>query len=419
MNLPRSSGILLHVTSLPGGRLGPQAYAFVDWLRAAGQSWWQVLPLGPPDRDGSPYMASSAFAAWPGLLGKPDAPVSARAVSSFRARESAWIGDWERFAGAGAIEDQVRFDREWGRLRAYAARRGVRLIGDLPIYVAPGSADHLARPELFQRGVVAGAPPDALSAVGQLWGNPLYDWAELRREGYGWWVERMRRTSRLFDLSRVDHFRGFVSYWSVREDSRTAQAGRWRRGPGLALFRAIEREVGPLPLVVEDLGIITPAVEKLRDSLGFPGMVVLQFAYRGRLRNPHRPENHRRDVVVYTGTHDTDTALGWWTSLTPRARAATGLDPAEPHWSLIRAALSSRGSVAILPAQDVLGLDSSSRMNLPGTTGPHNWTWRLEPGQLTPGLAERLRAETRRARRLAPATHAPPGRAARGPGRRT
>ncbi len=399
MNLPRSSGILLHLTSLPDGRLGPGAYSFVDWLAAAGQTWWQVLPLGPPDTDRSPYMAASAFASWPGLLAEPDAPVRKAEIEAFRARESAWIADWERFAGPGAVEDQVRFDREWTALRSYAARRGVRMLGDVPIYVAPGGADQVAHPELFQRGAVAGAPPDALSAVGQLWGNPLYDWEALRRDGYRWWIERLRRTGSLFDLSRIDHFRGFVSYWAVRDELKTAKKGQWRRGPGAALFLAAERELGPLPLVVENLGVITPAVEALREQLGLPGMVVLQFAFRRGPTNPHRPENHHRNLVVYTGTHDTDTALGWWQSLTRRARVATGLDASEPHWSLIRMALGSRAAIAILPAQDVLGLDSSARMNLPGTTGPHNWTWRLEPGQLTDELAARLRDETRAARR--------------------
>ena len=404
MNLPRSSGILLHVTSLPGGRLGNEAYRFVDWLHAAGQTWWQVLPLGPPDSDRSPYMAKSAFAAWPELLGEPDVPVSARAVADFRRRASAWIGDWERFAGPGAVEDQVRFDREWRALRAYAARRGVRLIGDLPIYVAPDGADVAAHPDLFQHGVVAGAPPDRLSAVGQLWGNPLYDWTEMRREGYAWWIERVRRTAELFDLSRIDHFRGFVSYWAVRDGLKTAKAGHWRRGPGEALFRAIERELGELPLIVEDLGVITPAVRALRDRLRLPGMVVLQFAFGRSRHNPHRPENHHRNLVVYTGTHDTDTAIGWWERLSRRQRAATGLasagpDRAEPNWSLIRMAFRSPASVAIVPVQDVLGLDGSARMNMPGTTGPHNWTWRLDPGQLTRELAERLREETQKARR--------------------
>ncbi|HST24472.1 MAG TPA: 4-alpha-glucanotransferase [Gaiellaceae bacterium] len=390
---------MLHVTSLPGGRLGPEAYRFVDWLAAAGQSWWQVLPLGPPDPHRSPYMASSAFAAWPGLLAKPRARVPAGEAAAFRERESAWIGDWADFAGPGAVEDQVRFAREWSALRAYAAARGVRIIGDLPIYVAPGSADHVAHPELFQRGVVAGAPPDALSAVGQLWGNPLYDWAALRAQGYRWWIERLRRTCQLFDLSRIDHFRGFVSYWSVRAGLATAKAGRWRRGPGEELFAALRRALGPLPIVVEDLGVITPAVHALRDRLGFPGMVVLQFAFGGGRQNPHRPENHRGNLVVYTGTHDTNTALGWWESLSPRRQRATGLDPADPAWSLVRLALGSRAAVSILPAQDVLGLDASARMNMPGTCGPHNWTWRLRPGQLTGELAARLREETQRATR--------------------
>ena len=400
MNLSRSSGILLHVTSLPGGRLGPPAYAFVDWLAAAGQTWWQVLPLGPPDTDGSPYMASSAFAAWSGLLASPHARVSRTEVAAFREREAYWIADWEQFAGRGAVENQVRFDREWRVLRRYAAKRGVRLIGDIPIYVAAGGADVLAHPELFQQGVVAGAPPDVLSAVGQLWGNPLYDWGAMRRDGYRWWIERFRRTFRLFDLSRIDHFRGFVSYWSVREGMKTAKTGHWRRGPGAELFRAAERELGPLRLIAEDLGVITPAVYALRDQLGLPGMAVLQFAFGPPRNNPHLPENHCRNLVVYTGTHDTDTTVGWWEWIPRRMRRSSGLDPAEPNWSLIRTALGSRAAVAILPAQDVLGLDNSARMNMPGTTGPHNWTWRLEPGQLTDELAARLRDETRAASRL-------------------
>jgi 4-alpha-glucanotransferase len=391
---------LLHVTSLPGGRLGRQAFRFVDWLAAAGQTWWQVLPLGPPDTDGSPYMASSAFAAWPGLLASPRARVSRAEVAAFCRREAYWVEDWADFAGRGAVDDQVRFDREWGALRGYAAKRGVRLVGDIPIYVSAGGADIRAHPELFQRGVVAGAPPDVLSSVGQLWGNPLYEWRAMRRDGYRWWIERFRRTFRLFDLSRIDHFRGFVSYWSVREGMKTAKTGHWRRGPGEELFRTAQRELGPLPLVVEDLGVITPAVHALRERLGLPGMVVLQFAFGGPPSNPHRPENHRRNLVVYTGTHDTDTTVGWWEWISRRLRRESGLDPSDPAWSLIRIALASRAAVAILPVQDVLRLDNSARMNLPGTTGKHNWTWRLEPGQLTAELAAQLREETRKARRL-------------------
>ncbi|MGH2840201.1 MAG: 4-alpha-glucanotransferase, partial [Solirubrobacteraceae bacterium] len=206
----------LHPTSLSSGRLGDDAYRFVDWLSQAGQSWWQMLPLGPPDRAGSPYKSRSAFAAWRGLLADPAAPVSDDEIDEFRAREAFWIGDWERVAGGRrAVADQVRFAREWGALRSYAAERGVRLIGDVPIYVAPGSADHLHHPELFRAGEVAGVPPDAFTDLGQLWGNPLYDWPALQRRGYGWWTERLRRTFALFDMTRVDHFRGFVAYWAV------------------------------------------------------------------------------------------------------------------------------------------------------------------------------------------------------------
>ena len=395
----RSSGILLHPTSLPEGRLGPSAYAFVDWLAAAGQSWWQVLPLGPPDEHGSPYTSTSAFAGWAGLLAEPDAAVTAREIAAFRRRQAYWIGDWEQFAGEGAADDQVRFEREWLALRGYARTRGVRLIGDVPIYVAAGGADHLAHPELFQRNGVAGAPPDALTRTGQLWGNPLYDWAALRRQGYRWWIERVKRVLELVDLARVDHFRGFVAYWSVPSGARTARSGRWRRGPGAALFEAMRDELGGLPLIAEDLGVITPRVGQVRDELGLPGTAVLQFAFDGNPRNPHLPANHREHLVVYTGTHDMDTAPGWWSSLSSRQRTATGLNPADPAWSLLELALGSRAALAIIPAQDVLGLDSSSRMNRPGTT-TGNWRWRLEPGQLTDELAGRLRAATSASMRI-------------------
>jgi len=202
----RSSGVQLHITSLPGGRLGPEAYRFIDWLAAAGQSWWQVLPLGPPDRYRSPYKSASAFAAWRGLLGEPRAAVSAAEIADFRERESFWIGDWERFSGAGAVADQVRFEREWAALRAYGAERGVRIMGDVAIYVSSGSADHRAHPELFRDDAVAGAPPDAYATEGQLWGNPLYDWPALQRRRYVWWVQRVRRTLELqaFGINIVD-----------------------------------------------------------------------------------------------------------------------------------------------------------------------------------------------------------------------
>jgi 4-alpha-glucanotransferase len=399
VQLPRSSGIVLHPTSLPGGRLDADAYRFVDWLEAAGQSWWQMLPLGPPDEFGSPYRAASAFAASPALLAEPGAPVSEREVEDFVTRHPFWTGEWAGFAGAGALADQVRFEREWNALRGYARERGVRLIGDAPIYVSDDGADVEAWPDLFARGEVAGAPPDALSANGQRWGNPLYNWPVHRATRYSWWIERFRRTFELVDLTRVDHFRGFVSYWAIPERNRTARNGRWRRGPGRALFHAVDRALGGLPLIAEDLGTITPAVDRLRDELGLPGIVVLHWAFGRRPHNPHAPANHRANQVVYTSTHDTDTAAGWFGSLTPSQRAATGLDPREPHWSLIDVALQSRAALAIVLAQDVLGLGSEARMNRPGVP-LGNWSWRLARGQLTDELAARLRAATKLGRRL-------------------
>jgi 4-alpha-glucanotransferase len=399
VELPRSSGVLLHPTSLPSGRIDEEAYRFVDWLEAAGQSWWQFLPLGPPDETGSPYTAASAFAGWPGLLAEPEAPVSAGELEDFVARHPYWSGHWAAFAGAGALAGQVRFEREWSALRSYAADRGVRLIGDLPIYVARGGADHVAQPELFQEGVVAGAPPDALGPNGQLWGNPLYDWATHRAEGYRWWIERFRRTFELVDLTRIDHFRGFVAYWVVPEGRKTARTGRWRQGPGAEVFTAARAALGDVPLIAEDLGLITPAVDRLRDRLGLPGMHVLQWGFEGARSSPHRPENHRANGVVMTGTHDTDTIRGWWDRLSPPQRDATGFDPAEPHWGVIGVALGSRSRLAIFPAQDLLGLGTEARMNMPGTT-EGNWRWRLERGQLDDALASRLRRETVAARRL-------------------
>ena len=399
MKLLRSAGILLHPTSLPGGRLGREAYRFVDWLEAAGQSWWQVLPLGPPDEFGSPYRTSSAFAAWPGLLAEPDAPVSPAELEDFVARHPFWVAEWARFSGPGAIAGQVRFEREWSALRAYGRERGVRLIGDVPIYVSDEGADVEAWPELFAHGEVAGAPPDALSASGQHWGNPLYDWPAHRAGGYRWWIERFRRVAELVDVSRIDHFRGFVSYWAIPAAHKTARRGRWRRGPGLELFQAVEQALGGLPLIAEDLGVITPPVRRLREELDLPGMVVLHWAFGGSADNPHAPRNHREDQVVYTSTHDTDTTAGWFHDLKPRQRAATGLDPEEPSWGLIELALESRASLAMIPAQDVLGLGSDARMNHPGEVYG-NWSWQLEPGALTPALAARLRDATARGSRL-------------------
>jgi 4-alpha-glucanotransferase len=384
--LSRSSGVLLHPTSLPGGRLGPEAFRFVDWLAAAGQSWWQTLPLGPPDEDGSPYRAESAFACWEGLLADPDAPVSGREIDDFAARHPYWAAEWSDLAG------QVRFEREWTALRAYAAERGVRIIGDLPIYVAPDSVDHVAHPELFHEDAVAGVPPDEWSATGQLWGNPLYDWRALRADGYRWWIERFRRTFELFDAARVDHFRGFVAYWAVPKRNRTALAGHWRRGPGRALFDVVRGELGELPLIAEDLGVITPAVDRLRDELGLPGMAVLQFLLPSRQDPVHVPENR----VAYTGTHDNDTSAAWWAGQPERVRARAqrlaaeaGVESDDPAWLLIGLAHASRARVAIVPAQDLLSLGSAARMNTPGKRRG-NWRWQLERGQLDDALAARL-----------------------------
>jgi 4-alpha-glucanotransferase len=394
MELPRSSGIFLHPTSLPGGTLGDEAYRFVDWLQAAGQSWWQVLPLGPPDEFGSPYRTTSAFAGSPRLLAEPDAPVSPEEIEDFVARHPYWTGEWARFAGPGAIADQVRFEREWNALREYAHERGIGLIGDVPIYVSDIGADVQAWPELFAKGEVAGAPPDALSSSGQHWGNPLYDWPAHRAQQYRWWRERFNRVFELVDISRIDHFRGFVSYWAIPETHKTAKRGRWRQGPGVELFRA----VGDLPLIAEDLGVITPPVYALRDELGLPGMAVLLWAFGSSPTNLHAPRNHRPNQVVYTSTHDTDTVAGWFASLKKKAQDATGLDPAEPHWGLIEMAEGSPANLAIVPAQDVLGLGSDARMNRPGEV-EGNWRWQLKPGELTDEHAGRLRDLTADGRR--------------------
>ena len=386
----------------------------MDWLAAAGQSWWQVLPLGPPDRFRSPYKSSSAFAAWRGLLADPRARGTANEIAEFRERQAYWIDDWERFAGRGAVADQVRFDREWGALRAYGAERGVRILGDVAIYVSPGSADHRFHPEMFQSGLVAGAPPDDYARTGQLWGNPLYDWPALHRRRYRWWVERIRRTLDLFDLARIDHFRGFVAYWAVPEGARTAIHGSWKRGPGIALFRALEREFAPdsaqpLPLVAEDLGVITPPVERLRDELGLPGMLVLEFGMDPDVpSSPHRPENHVANRVVYTSTHDQDTVRGWLESLPSGQRAFVDAELARrgftdrrrPWWGMIRLAFSSPARTAMVQAQDVLGLGSEARMNKPGNARG-SWRWQMRPGALTPALARRLREATAEAGRLA------------------
>ena len=406
MNLPRTSGVQLHPTSLPSGRLGPDAYAWIDWLADAGQTWWQMLPLGPPDKHGSPYKSASAFAAWPGLLAEPSAPVTASERIAFRERSADWIEDWLAFAGVEALDDQVRFDREWMALRRHAGERGVKLIGDAPIYVADGSADVQAHPGLFRDDAVAGVPPDAFTADGQLWGNPLYDWPALQRTGYAWWIKRFRRIFELFDLVRIDHFRAFTAYWAVPASAETAAEGKWVRGPGRAPFEHALRALGELPLIAEDLGVITPPVKRLRESLGLPGMAVLQFGFTPSERNTqHVLARHEENQVVYTGTHDNDTIRAWYEGLSPASLAlvqealdANGIIELEPHWAMIRLAFSSPARLAMVQLQDVLGLGNEGRMNQPGTAG--GWGWRLDE---IPGLdvAAQLRSATEAAGRLA------------------
>ncbi len=404
---PRAAGVQLHITSLPEGRLGPEARRFVEWLSAAGLSYWQVLPLGPPDRHRSPYKSRSAFAVWPGLLEHPEAPVTVAEEEDFRARQAFWVGDWERAAGGRrALREQVRLEREWLALRHHAHEHGVSLIGDMPLYVAPRSVDQRAHPRLFADGVVAGAPPDDFTPLGQLWGNPVYDWPALRRSGYRWWVERLRRAVELFDLIRIDHFRGLVAYWSIPEASRSAGDGHWHRGPGGAPIEMARRELGELPLIAEDLGVITPPVERLRRRLGIPGMAVMQFLLGIPGASSDPLGRLAADRILYTGTHDQNTLMGWWNSLAPGARAdvaaaqkAAAVRPGNGPWPLLRLAAAAPSQLVMTQMQDLLGLGGEARMNTPGRAAG-NWSWRMAPGSADARLAKRVRALLAEAGRL-------------------
>ena len=296
---------------------------------------------------------------------------------------------------------QYLFHEQWQALRRFAWLNGVKILGDLPIFVARDSSDVWARPELFELGadgeptVVAGVPPDAFTEDGQLWGNPLYDWKVQARTGYAWWIERLRHELRRTDLVRIDHFRGFASYWEVPADAETARDGQWVPGPGMQLFGAIRDVLGELAVVAEDLGYITDDVRELLRESGFPGMKVLQFAfYEDDPEHEYLPENHDERSVVYTGTHDNETTAGWWEGLEApvkeRVRARIGAD-ADPVWGLIELAYGSPGFLALIPAQDALGLGNEARMNTPGRPAG-NWGWRLLPGQLDPDVLARLRA---------------------------
>ncbi|MGH7727086.1 MAG: 4-alpha-glucanotransferase [Candidatus Eiseniibacteriota bacterium] len=491
MKLERSSGVLLHPSSLPGphgiGDLGPEAVRWLDFVAASGSRVWQVLPLGPTGFGDSPYQSFSSFAGSPALVsperlvedglltasdlsgtgrGRP-LPAShvdyARAQSRKRAlldraferfeagahgagdlgqafetfwtRNASWLDDFALFmalkdahdgapwtdwppplrarnatalAEANRVHERLRvrhafaqflFFRQWNALRERAHERGIRILGDVPIFVAHDSVDVWANPELFELDTagrptaVAGVPPDYYSKTGQLWGNPLYRWDVLAARGFDWWIERVRAATALYDLVRLDHFRGFVAYWEVPANASTAETGRWVRGPGESLFTALRARLGSLPLIAEDLGDITPDVLELRDRLGLPGMEVLQFAFSGP-ENTFLPHRHTRDSVVYTSTHDNDTAEGWFRTA-PRAdreflRRYRGPGSGSVAWDLIRMAWASVAALAIAPAQDLLGLGSAARMNFPGRTRG-NWTWRLPPGAPGARVRGRLR----------------------------
>jgi 4-alpha-glucanotransferase len=325
---------------------------------------------------------------------------------AIRMREPDAVADWTH----GLVNDiefhkylQFQFFRQWLALRRYANRRAIRIVGDIPIFVAFDSADAWANRELFffdaegNPTVVAGVPPDYFTETGQLWGNPLYRWDAMVANGYAWWTHRFAATFKQVDIVRVDHFRGFEAYWEVPGDAETAVNGEWVKGPGAELFRAVERELGALPVIAEDLGVITPEVEALRGELGFPGMKILQFAFNGDNGSDYLPHNYDRNYAVYTGTHDNDTTCGWFESAPEGERqfalAYTGSDGQEFHWDLIRLALSSVADMAIIPLQDVLGLGTDARMNFPGRPSG-NWTWRYAPGMLTPEMITRLRTLT-------------------------
>lgn len=310
---------------------------------------------------------------------------------------------------------QFLFFRQWTALREYARERGVQIIGDIPIFVALDSSDAWANRDEFyfddqgQPTVVAGVPPDYFSETGQLWGNPLYNWPKMKEDGFGWWIRRFQGSLKLYDIIRVDHFRGFAGYWEIPYPAETAMNGRWVPALGHEMFEAVRAALGSLPIIAEDLGVITPDVEKLRDDFGFPGMAVLQFAFGGGdfAVNDFLPGNIKENRVVYTGTHDNDTTRGWWRhadeSERHNFRVYTSSDPGEDTfaWQLTEVAFGTRAVLAVVPLQDLLNLGSEDRMNLPGTTGDHNWTWRYDPAALLPSLADRLRELTERTGRRA------------------
>jgi 4-alpha-glucanotransferase len=437
----RRCGVLLHPTSLLGGSqagaLGEPAFAFIDWLAEAGFTVWQMLPLGPTGTEGSPYWARSDHAGNPRLIDPSREPEGGQgAFEAYCRAQAHWLDDYALFEALAIANDgspwwdwpeplrdrdpqaleqarmllaaqchrvkreQWLFDDQWRRLRAHAQWRGIRLFGDLPIYVAPDSVSVWAQRDQFQlddRGrphSVSGVPPDYFAADGQLWGNPLYDWDRMRHDGFAYWRQRIGGQLERFDLLRIDHFRGLAAYWSVPAGEATARYGEWRNAAGREMLEAVVREFPDLPVVAEDLGVITPDVEALRRDFGMPGMRVLQFAFGGGADNPHLPHNHGLDTVVYTGTHDNDTTVGWYSQLDEGARRHLadylGLWDDDGPDALTRATLGSVGRLAVLPMQDILRLGTDARLNMPGTVNG-NWIWRMSLDCLTPGLAAQYR----------------------------
>lgn len=408
----KKAGVLLHITSLPGkygiGTLGAEAYSFVDFLAEAGFSAWQILPVNPVGAGYSPYQSPNSLEGNPMLI-DPDLlfekglisenelpPISDTDEVDFPAIEAEWDKMLALCVSRSDDENfiQNEWRRQWDALHTYANSRGVEIIGDLPIYVAPGSVDFTSQPEQFARGLVAGCPPDAFSATGQLWGNPIYDWDAMANDGYRFWINRIRHTLSLFDRVRLDHFRGFCAYWAIPEDAEEASEGEWKQGPGLALFDALFREFGHLPLIAEDLGYITDDVHALRNALDMPGMAILQFAFDSD-DCPYHPEKLHDSMVCYTGTHDNDTTLGWAQSGGFAVEKAMEYFKAETPLQLVGAmifcALSSPAELAIIPMQDLLREGSQYRMNIPGTaTG--NWRYRLDKSKISSDLAKKYRA---------------------------
>ncbi len=488
----RKSGILMHISSLPGpygvGSMGAGAYAFVDFLVAAGQSYWQILPLSPTGYGDSPYQSFSTFAGnhylidldtlvSEGLLRPEELTLihwgnegrvdygrlyiertrllhlahsrfeEGQDYQDFVRENLLWLEDYalfmaikEHFRGRDwqnwsvsllmrlpsvmeayreELADSIRFQyflqykffQQWKALRRYANDRGVKIIGDVPIYVPLDSADVWANHELFQLDAsrrpvkVAGCPPDAFSADGQLWGNPLYNWEKMKEDNYRWWLRRLRAAAKMYDVVRFDHFRGFESYWAIPAGDKTAAGGVWEKGPGMDFIGAVKKALPDLDIIAEDLGYVTPEVEALVQDSGFPGMKVMEFAFDSRESGDYLPHRYPVNSVVYSGTHDNVPLAQWFDEADPadveNAVRYLGLNPQEGYiWGMIRGAMSSVSKLCIIQMQDYLELSTGARMNHPGTLTTANWTWRAKPGFATAELAEKIRAATGRYGRL-------------------